>query len=170
MPSRARLPAPQPGALWYGIDAGWWVPLERDARRVYGQQLRWLPGPGHVEYRVTTRIDGDSSDHDLEIHFYADPSYATFGLTSEEYPRVFGDRGLESPHRMPDGALCLWQPLDPPDRRWVPADGLLALIEHACRHLFCESWWRETDEWLLDQAPHGLPRRGAITGSGGRLG
>lgn len=148
---------------WYAAAAAWWVPLERDARRALGPRLRSQLHFQHLVYEArAVHIAGDSQEHDIEIHFYANPPYETWGLPAEEYPRVFGDPGQLSPHRMPDdGALCLWHPHDTDDRRWLPSDGLLALIEHACRHLFAESWWRTTDAWLLQQAPHGLNRKSA---------
>lgn len=132
--------------------------MERDARHELGPKLTWHLDLGHLLYRARdVRIDGDPEAHDVEFHFYADPPYETWGLPAEEYPRVFGDRSRLSPHRMPDDdALCLWHPHDTAERRWMPSDGLLALIEHACRHLFAEAWWRTTGTWLLEQAPHGL--------------
>jgi len=51
--------------------------------------------------------------------------------------------------------LCMWRPGDPPERRWVDEDGLLALFGMTAEHLFKEAWWREHGEWLGDEAPHG---------------
>lgn len=76
------------------------------------------------------------------------------------HPCVFADgpSGPEaSPHRYPwrrRTALCIWHPSDPPERRWVPNDGLLALFGMAAEHLFKEAWWRETREWLGEEYPH----------------
>ena len=36
----------------------------------------------------------------------------------------------------------------------MPGDGLVALFGMAQHHLFKESWWRATGEWLGDEAPH----------------
>ena len=65
-----------------------------------------------------------------------------------------------SPHRnaAPEGAprpLCLWQPQDPRTRRWTLSNGLVKLLGLVQRHLFMEAYWRDSDEWLGDQAPHG---------------
>jgi hypothetical protein len=49
----------------------------------------------------------------------------------------------------------MWHPHDPPEKRWTPEDGLLQLVLHIHVHLFKEAWWRETGEWLGNQAPHG---------------
>jgi len=63
--------------------------------------------------------------------------------------------GPSSPHRYDDrGSLCMWYPDDPPERRWVFGDGLLALLNIIQAHLFKEAWWREYGEWLGEEAPH----------------
>lgn len=79
-------------------------------------------------------------------------------------PRMFTDGPTDSPHRYRDRGrtrLCVWHPSDPPSRRWVPADGLLALFGMVTEHLFKEAWWREHDEWLGDEHPHGPPEAAA---------
>jgi hypothetical protein len=68
---------------------------------------------------------------------------------------VTADGPTESPHRYDKHRLCMWHPRDAVERRWVEEDGLLKLIVHARLHLFREAWWRETGEWLGDEAPHG---------------
>ena len=60
-----------------------------------------------------------------------------------------------SPHRYGDGSLCMWFPDDPPARRWVPADGLEALVVYIRAHLVREDWWRRTGEWPGPEAPPG---------------
>jgi hypothetical protein len=72
-----------------------------------------------------------------------------------EAPRVYVDGPLESPHRFSDDALCMWRPDDPPDRRWIRADGARALLGHIVAHLIREHWWRETGHWPGDEARHG---------------
>lgn len=73
-------------------------------------------------------------------------------------PRVYADGPTDSPHRYDgpddDGRLCMWHPHDPDDRKWVAKDGLLALVGMTARHLLCEGWYRETDEWLGSEAGH----------------
>jgi len=77
----------------------------------------------------------------------------------QRIPKVTCDGPPSSPHRYADGSLCMWYPHDPPERKWVFEDGLLMLLNVIQRHLFWEAWWRETDEWLGDEAPHGpLPK------------
>lgn len=82
---------------------------------------------------------------------------AEFDQDLPTWPFVFADGPTDSPHRFPDRGrthLCIWHHNDPPERRWVPDDGLMALFGMAQHHLFKESWWRETGEWLGDEAPH----------------
>jgi hypothetical protein len=69
-----------------------------------------------------------------------------------------------SPHRYTDRALCLWYPRDPVARRWRFAAGLTDLLDLITVHLFKEAWWRETGEWLGEEAPHGpdLGRAAAV--------
>lgn len=72
-------------------------------------------------------------------------------------PRILVDGPERSPHRFEDGSLCIWYPRDPDENRWVVSDGLVVLIGYSIEHLFREAWWRETGEWLGDEAPHGGP-------------
>ncbi|MGW7137721.1 hypothetical protein [Streptomyces xanthophaeus] len=71
--------------------------------------------------------------------------------------------GATSKHRYStDGALCLWYPYDPEECRWTSPKGLLHQLEIVWTHLFLEHYWRLTDgenggEWLVEDAPHGLP-------------
>jgi hypothetical protein len=69
-------------------------------------------------------------------------------------PKITADGPKDSPHRYRDNALCIWEPKDRPERRWVSDDGLLALIEHIRQHLFREAWWREHGEWLGPEVVH----------------
>lgn len=72
-------------------------------------------------------------------------------------PELYADGPTTSPHRYPARGrthLCIWYPSDPPERRWVPEDGLLRLFGMVQTHLFKEGWWRETGEWVGDEAPH----------------
>jgi hypothetical protein len=99
----------------------------------------------------------------VSVRFEHAPTYNTYGLAAQDYPRVWAERGLPSPHRMPtDDSLCLFFPHDPPERRWHSALGLLTLLDLARDHLFFEHHWRTTGgwsggEWLGAQAPHGFP-------------
>jgi hypothetical protein len=81
--------------------------------------------------------------------------------------RVYADGPAESPHRYAPHpkdpqrrtSLCIRYPADPPELRWVPADGLLTLIELTRVHLFKEAYYRETGEWLGAEVSHGQPLR-----------
>ena len=76
---------------------------------------------------------------------------------------VFADGPRESKHRYTNGALCMWYPSDPVNRRWVHNYGAECLIEVIRRHLFLEAYWRETDHWVAEEAPHNAPRAGRKT-------
>ncbi|MQA86677.1 MAG: hypothetical protein GEV03_19090 [Streptosporangiales bacterium] len=157
--------------VWYGAAAAWWAPLERDARRRCGPALRhrygYDYGEGHRLVYLLSGLDvvGDPDPVDVTITFYANPPYPTYGLPPQDSPRVHAKVNATSKHRYPDGALCLWYPLDPPDRRWTSDKGLLDLIEITRRHLFLENYWRATGghhggEWLIEDAPHGFGKAG----------
>jgi hypothetical protein len=70
------------------------------------------------------------------------------------YPRVIADGPSDSPHRYRDNTICMWHPDDPDEKRWVTEDGLLALARHVQVHLFKEAWFRESGEWVGEEAPH----------------
>jgi hypothetical protein len=155
---------------WYATSAAWWVPLERDARRRLGPTLRHRYGPGRLWPPEDPRtasyfvdgldVVGDPEPVDVEIRFYAEPAYPTYGLPAGEYPRVFAKPGATSPHRYPDGSLCIWFPWDPQQQRWSSDKGLLELIELTRQHLF-QNYWRRFRIWLIEDASHGPPKRTA---------
>jgi hypothetical protein len=88
------------------------------------------------------------------------PNYEARSVTIEFRPKfpwnpsVTVDGPENSPHRYGPHRLCLWYPGDPDAQRWLPEDGLLALLGLIQSHLFKEAYWRETHEWLGDEAPH----------------
>ncbi|AMM34783.1 hypothetical protein SA2016_4131 (plasmid) [Sinomonas atrocyanea] len=150
---------------WYGADPVWRLPFQRNARRHYGHTVTAHLHPGYLIYRHEgLDIPGREEPVPVEIRFEASPLYDTYGLEPQDYPRVFADSGLASPHRMPDGSLCLFYPGDPPERRWTAEAGLLALLDLAGDHLFFETYWRHSGghrggRWLAPEAPHGYRGR-----------
>lgn len=146
---------------WYGADPVWTLPFQRDARRHYGDEIKVDLRRDQLIYRHRgLDVPGRDRAVPVTILFEARPLYDTYGLAAQDYPRVFADAGLESPHRMPDDSLCLFYPGDPPDRRWTAEDGLLALLNLTGDHLFFETYWRHTGgrrggKWLAPEAPHG---------------
>ncbi len=72
----------------------------------------------------------------------------------QHHPILRSDGPEESPHRYRSRELCVWEPTDPPEDKWVVEDGLLHLIGLIIVHLFKEAWWRRHGEWLGRQAPH----------------
>jgi hypothetical protein len=112
-------------------------------------------------------VIGEPAPVNVKVRFYENPPYATYGQGPRDFPRVHAKPGASSKHRYSDdGALCLWHPLDPEERRWTSAKGLLDLIEIIRTHLFLEHYWRLTGgehggRWLVEDAPHGMPGSGA---------
>ena len=90
----------------------------------------------------------------VTVPFYEAREVTFFLLPDEREPKVLVDGPSSSPHRYPDGSLCMWHPSDPAAHRWRPEDGLLDLLDATVDHLFREAWWREHDEWLGPEAPH----------------
>ena len=74
-----------------------------------------------------------------------------------DFPAVYAGYfpGLE--HRFADGALCLYYPRDPEQRRWTSEKRLRALLGLAADHLFFEDVFRDTGDWIAPQAAHGFP-------------
>jgi hypothetical protein len=146
---------------WVGQDPSWWVPFEAAARRRYGCNLRLNYTHDRLEYRVPVDVLGRPEKVPVLVMLFAQPPYYCYGLPPQDYPRVYADLGAPSEHRLHDDALCLYQPLDPPSKRWRSSDGLLALIELTQRHLVLEDGWRLTGGpagglWAGDEAPHGF--------------
>lgn len=142
---------------WWGSDAGWIYPLEREARRQYGSRLRRIERPNLLIYVADVPVTARPAPVRVRVEFHRDPPYPTYGLAPSDYPRVFADLGVESPHRMPDDSLCLFHPRDSAERRWTPDKGLGELLGLAARHLFAEDYWRSSNHrWPFDEAPHGL--------------
>ncbi|MGI3200604.1 hypothetical protein ACRJ4W_23030 [Streptomyces sp. GLT-R25] len=146
-------------SVWYRAQPVWWAPLERDARRHFGDALR------HTYHRDSPAYDlagldviGEPDPLDVRIRFYKEPPYLTYGQRPEDFPRVHAKPGVPSKHRHSfDDALCLWYPLDPEERRWTSSKGLLDLIEIVRTHLFLEHYWRLTGgesggQWLVEDA------------------
>lgn len=123
---------------------------ERDAKAAYldlrHRRVQRRTGPLHV-YTVTLPVPG-FDDRRVTVEFDS-------WLPS--MPDLYADGPTDSPHRYPGRGgtcLCVWYPSDPPDRRWVPSDGLLVLFAMISEHLFKEGWWRANGKWLGDEAPH----------------
>jgi hypothetical protein len=147
---------------WYGLQPAWQIPLEAAARREHGASLRLDMRLDRIMYQVPIEVPGRRQAVPTAILFHQRPPYPCWGLPPEAYPRIYAALGETSPHRMSDGALCLYYPLSPAHERWRPADGLLRLIDLVRNHLFFEDHWRATGAsqagiWLGAEAPHGFP-------------
>jgi hypothetical protein len=108
---------------------------------------------------VATAVMGGGRQYRLRLHVTGyEPRAVTiaFHTPAPHRAHVYADGPTASPHRHGDGGLCIWRGDDPLAQRWVWSDGLLHLLALTTLHLFKEGWWREHDEWLGPEAPHGL--------------
>jgi hypothetical protein len=78
-------------------------------------------------------------------------------LTVHAFPLASAGRRFKHRNPAPVRDLCLQYPHDDPALRWIPDDGLEALITLVHRHLMYEEAWRRTDVWPAEDAPHGEP-------------
>jgi hypothetical protein len=129
------------GGPWYGRDRDC-ILFDGPARAFPG--LRVIKSKGRRTYRLR-----------LDVPYYEPRNVEIRFENWSRVPSIFVD-GPSSPHRYKEDGdcLCIWDPRDPLEQRWVFQDGLLALINHIQAHLFREAWWRETGEWLGPEAPH----------------
>ena len=115
-------------------------------------------GGRQLTYATNVEVVGDANPHPVSITFFENPPYSTYGLEAIDFPRVWADLDRRSKHRMPDDALCLYNPFDSPGQRWQHENGLPVLLAIASDHLFKEQFWRDTGAWPGLEAPHGLPK------------
>ena len=127
---------------WYGLTVVR-LNFERGVKTQF-PNLRGGRVKGGYEYRAIVPVS-DYEPRKVRVQFN--------GMA--KVPSVFADGPREAPHRYDDDSLCMWYPDDPIGRRWVFEDGLVALMGLVMAHLFKEAWWRETGEWLGEEAPHG---------------
>jgi hypothetical protein len=71
------------------------------------------------------------------------------------YARGSGDCRFKHRNPWPGRDLCLQYADDDRALRWIPADGLEALVTLVHRHLIFEETWRHTGRWPCEDAPHG---------------
>ncbi len=136
------------GGPWYG-DERTLALFERRLRQAYPKVRRRFVKAGDdagLWYVGTVPVDGYPSRR-VEARFAK--------ALKAQSVRIFADGPDDSPHRFASGALCVWFADDPPEKRWVRGDGVVALFDLVVVHLFKEAYWRETDEWLGEEAPHG---------------
>jgi hypothetical protein len=100
---------------------------------------------------------GRTYEFDAEVPTYGVVRHVVIEFTMQKplVPTIRVDGPPDSRHRFADGTLCVWDWRGPVHERWEFRDGLLHLIGLAVEHLFKEAWWRENQEWLGPEAPHG---------------
>jgi len=137
-----------PGDAWFEWVAEQII-FERDARRegmTFKREL--LSDPPGLAYRFA--IDVPVHDEQRLVH-------AVFKATPPEI-RVWIDGPVCRRHRWQDRSLCMWFASDPPEQRWVPEDGLLALATQVEQHAYCEAECRAGNAWPKPESPGAHPR------------
>lgn len=123
------------------------VGFEREARE---QGLvftyRFTEKPRRLVYRVPIVVPVYDESRTLTITMGAAHQHAI--------PQVLIDGPVCLRHRFSDtGGLCMWWYKDSVEQRWVPDDGLLALVGHATDHAYCEACCRRGRPWPRPEAP-----------------
>lgn len=104
-----------------------------------------LKGKLWLQYDVNICLQEYDVTRAVTIKLFSNPSMS---------PEVMVDGPEDSPHRYPNGQLCMWYPKANKTERWIFSDGLLHLLVMVEAHLFREAWWRETGEWLGPERAH----------------
>jgi len=130
---------------------GPWFGNDRD--RVHFEGAARLAVPG---LRVRAGA-GRNYEFDVEVPEYGVVRYLVIEFTMQKplVPVIRVDGPADSPHRFDDGTLCVWDWRGSAHERWEFRDGLRHLLGLVVEHLFKEAWWRENQEWLGPEAPHG---------------
>jgi hypothetical protein len=102
--------------------------------------------PRRLTYRVPITVPVYDDERTLTIIM---PASAVAGAV----PAVNVNGPICLRHRYCDGSLCLWWGEDPTDDNWVPTDGLLALVNLARTHTYCEERCRRGEGWPRPEAP-----------------
>lgn len=130
-----------------------WVPGREGLKAIAGDvadhyDLDFVAGDLFRErytWRARVHVPGYDLMHSLLIEL------EEFGvhLTVEDWT------GGRLKHTFGRNRLCMWYPSDPSEKKWQKEDGLLKLLDTVVQHLFKEHHYRETGEWLGEEAPHG---------------
>lgn len=112
----------------------------------------------------TVALAGPAADRRMYIISVDVPFFGRSQLTilldpksETRRPQVFVADPRPMRHQFDSGSICMWYEFDPPEKRWVFGDGLVALADLASVHLYREERYRETGCWMGEEAPHGLP-------------
>lgn len=129
--------------------------FERGIRAAY-PKVSITPGFRGRDAKYVLTVDiPELEPREIEIRVegkYSEPfAVSVLSDSTSKLKHTFGpiNEGVDQQER-----LCIWYPDDPDDRKWVAADGLLALITLARIHLYKEAYFAKYDEWLGDEAPH----------------
>ena len=128
-------------------------------------KIRWIFERGAVdEYPSLTAKNqrkGAKIWREYRVEIRLQEFHVTRSVSIKMYPKIDGvpqvkvDGPRDSPHRYDNGELCMWYSKASKTERWIFSDGLLHLLVMIEAHLFRETWWRETEEWLGPERSHG---------------
>lgn len=118
------------------------------------------PSPGHITVRLDLPAPGLDAPARVKIDFQT--------RHRPWHPRVFAEQApVCLRHRFNDGSLCMWWSRHPQSRRWVGADGLVALVHYIQMHLFQEACCRAGMPWPGEEAPGRHSRKRHCPSCGG---
>lgn len=138
---------------WFGRNPAWQRMLEFGSETSPEHVIAKRENTYSLVYRIVNLQDAPRS---FRVEFRPISRWGDLvHLPPEEDPAVFADIDRRSPHRHFDQSLCLFHVEDPPYRRWLPSNGLIALIALVDRHLFLEERYVITGAWEGEEAPHG---------------
>jgi hypothetical protein len=120
-------------------------------RRGYPLRSGYAQHPRRINYELEIDVPVFDDRRRVQIGFMSTASPAK--------PVVHVDGPPCQRHRWDDESLCMWLAGDPALVRWVPADGLLALISHIEEHTWCEGECRAGRSWPKAESPGEHPRK-----------
>jgi hypothetical protein len=123
------------------------IRFEKEAREVGLEFTGGFSGtPRLLRYRVP-----------ITVPIYDEPRNLAITLGPVAEPGAIPDVLIDGPvclrHRFDGGGLCMWWNKDSNGQRWVPDDGLYALVAHAIDHSYCEARCQRGHPWPKPEAP-----------------
>jgi hypothetical protein len=123
--------------------------------------------PGYPEEDVRVAIGGDQRIVSVPVAVFGTDGASTDRRWLHRYPQpavselAVQGAVLPSSWEFLFGALCLWEPQDPPHLRWCWEQGLDSYFRIVQRHLWFEEYARRHGGWPVEDAPHGRPPVGS---------
>lgn len=129
------------------------IQFEAGARKAGIDFKRSVAGPT-VLYEFEVDIEGTTDTVGVIVEF---------GPDNSDYPAIRVDGRECLRHRWADGTVCVWDPRDPVERRWVLADGFEELRNQIRLHVFSEEECRRGHQWPKPESDGLHPRKAACS-------